>query len=173
MAYDLHCLACPYFQQRHLQSTLQTNRNSPPIELESHGSSTLLVFQAPGDMEWVEGKPIQPTKKRGGTAGVRIQNSWQRKGKARDDFDIINAVQCFPGNDGDRDFEPMSDAKSCCAKRLNGILKQGIYRKIIVFGDVAFETVNSLIGESSTNSQLIQAAHPNGGVSNSTLDSLW
>lgn len=124
-------------------------------------------------MEWVAGKPIQPTPKRGGTAGVRIQNSWRRKGKARDDFDIINAVQCFPGNDGDRDFKPMSDANSCCAKSLNGILEQGIYREIIAFGDVAFETVNLLIGGSGINSQLIRAAHPNGGVSNSTLDSLW
>lgn len=104
---------------------------------------------------------------------MRIQNSWHRKGKAREDFDIINAVQCFPGNDGDRDFKPMCDAKSCCAKRLRGILEQGIYREIIAFGDVAFETVNSLLLASNINSQLIQAAHPNGGVSNSTLDSLW
>ena len=173
MAYDQHCQSCPYFQQRHLQAALQTSRNSPPVELESHGSSTLLVFQAPANIEWVAGKPIQPTQKRGGTAGVRIQNSWHRKGKTRADFDIINAVQCFPGNDGNRDFEPMSDTKSCCAKRLNRILEQGAYREIVVFGDVAFETVNSLISGIGVNPQVIRAAHPNGGVSNSTLDSLW
>lgn len=104
---------------------------------------------------------------------MRIQNSWHRRGKAREDFDIVNAVQCFPGNDGKRDFKPNPGAKACCAKRLNGILEQGIYRGIVVFGDVAFEMVNSLMGASGMNSQLIRAAHPNGGVSNSTLDSLW
>jgi uracil-DNA glycosylase len=124
-------------------------------------------------MEWDAGKPIQPTQKRGGTAGVRIQNSWHRKGKTREDFDIINAVQCFPGKGDKRDFQPNSDAKSCCAKRLKGILEHGAYREIVVFGDVAFETVNSLISGSSVNPLVIRAAHPNRGVSKSTLDSLW
>jgi len=173
MAYDAHCLACPYFQQRHLQAELMTSRNSPPVELEPHGSPILLVFQAPGSMEWDAGKPIQPTKRRGGTAGVRIHNSWKRVGKARDDFDIINAVQCFPGNYGGRDLTPMTDAKTCCARRLNVILEQGHYRKIIAFGDVAFEMINSLTSASGINPCSIQAAHPNSGTSNSTLDSLW
>lgn len=173
MAYDLHCNSCPYFQQRHLLGAFQTGRNFPPVELESHGSSTLLVFQAPGDIEWAVGKAIQPTKKPGGTAGVRILNSWCRKGRTREDFDIINAVQCFPGNNGDRDFKPLSDAQVCCAKRLNGILEQGTYREIIAFGGVAFETVNSLLCGSDISSKLIQVAHPNSGIPNSTLDSLW
>ena len=173
MAYDQHCRPCPYFQQRHLLAASQTTRSSPPIELESHGSSTLLVFQAPGIMEWIAGKPIQPTQKRGGTAGARIQNSWHRKAKTREDFDIINAVQCFPGKGNNRDFEPMSDSRSCCAKRLKEVLEQGTYSEIIVFGDIAFKTVNSLKRESGANPQVIRAAHPNGGVSKSTLDSLW
>lgn len=173
MPYDLHCQACPYFQQRHLRAPLRTNRDSPPVELEVHGSSTLLVFQAPGFTEWVKGEPIQPTRKRGGTAGVRIQNSWRRKGKAREDFDIINAVQCFPGNDGNRDLAPMPEATLCCAQRLQEVLEEGIYLEIVAFGDVAFTTVTSLTSGIGISSQLIRAAHPNGGVSKTTLDSLW
>lgn len=173
MAYDLHCQSCPYFQQRHLQGALKTSRNSPPVELESHGSSTLLVFQAPGDREWVAGKPIQPTIKPGGSAGVRIRNSWQRVGKSRDDFDIINAVQCFPGKDGYRDLAPRSEAIFACAMRLNVILEQRGYHKIIAFGNVAFKTVGSLISANGIEPRLLHAAHPNGGVLNSTLDYLW
>lgn len=132
------------------------------------------MFQAPGGMEWVVGKPIQPTKRLGGTAGVRIHNSWKRVGKSRDDFDILNAVQCFPGNNGGRDLPPMPDAKACCVRRLSVILEQGSYRKIIAFGDVAFEMIDSVTSASGMNCPCsIHAAHPNGGTSNSTLDSLW
>lgn len=173
MPYDDHCLSCPYFLQQHLSAGLLTSREFPPVGLESRGSSTLLLFQAPGDIEWTVGSAIQPTIKRGGTAGARVLASWLRRGRAREDFDIINAVQCFPGKDQGRDFKPLPGAVLHCSRRLAEIVKQRDYSRIIVFGDIALQVANSLVLNPTVNARLIPAPHPNGGVLNATLDSLW
>lgn len=173
MSYDINCHSCPYFQQKHLPITQHTSRISPPIELEAHGSSTLLIFQAPGDIEWAVGQAIQPTTKIGGTAGVRIRNSWVRRGKIREDFDITNAVQCFPGNGGARDIKPTDAAISFCAERLMKALEEGHYSNVIAFGDVAHDVATRLTKNIGSRPPVTYCPHPNGGVSNSKLDSLW
>jgi uracil-DNA glycosylase family 4 len=173
MPYDQHCASCPYREQQHLRHEQQTSRDSPPIELETNGRSTLLLFQAPGTKEWEVGKPIQPTRRRGGTAGARIQESWIRAGKERRDFDILNAVQCFPGNDGGRDREPAEKSITCCQSRLGAILNQKNYTKIIVFGNVASSVVAALTRGDTIKAQIVQAPHPNGGVFKAVLDALW
>ncbi len=173
MEYDENCQSCPYYLQNHLSSGLRITRAAPPISLENNSSSTLLVFQAPGDMEWRSGKAIQPTKKQGGTAGVRIKNSWERKNKSRTDFDIINAVQCFPGNDGDRDLSPKLMAICSCSVRLNIILQSNKYKKIIVFGDIANEMIEKFTKNVGYTVNIIKAPHPNGGIKKATLDALW
>ena len=81
MAYDSNCERCPYYNQENLSVNQRTTRNSPPVEFENNNSGTLLVFQAPGDVEWRVGRAIQPTVKIGGTAGRRIELSWKRVGK--------------------------------------------------------------------------------------------
>lgn len=174
MPYDQNCYSCPYYQQGHLrEESFRTARVSPPVELEDNGSATLLVFQAPGDEEWKVGKPIQPTKKVGGTAGVRIFNSWVRKGLKRDSFDIINAVQCFTDNVGSRDIRPNTMAICCCSKRLKCIIDAKRYTRIITFGDIAFEVVSNLVKNASHRSSVSKAPHPNSGVENDVLDALW
>jgi hypothetical protein len=173
MPYDQHCIECPYFNQKHLPPNQQTTRSSPPVELEANGSNTLLVFQAPGNIEWDKGLAIQPTKKKGGSGGARIAQSWQRSGKQRTDFDIINAVQCFPGIFGERDDPPSPQAKACCAKRLKAVLLVGNYLKVIPFGDVARETLNSLLKETGQAPTVPTIRHPNGAVEKSDLDAVW
>lgn len=173
MQYDDNCKTCPYYLQNHLTGLSRTTRESPAITLENNSSSTLLLFQSPGDNEWHAGKAIQPTIKQGGTAGVRIKNSWERKNKSRTDFDIINAVQCFPGNDGDRDLSPKLMAICSCSKRLQSVLESKKYKEIIVFGSIAEEAVEELSKKVNYSANVVKAPHPNGGIKNATLDVLW
>lgn len=177
MPYDHHCKDCPYNNQKHLADSTYFLQNLSPVELEDNESNVLLVFQAPGIREWELGKPIQPTIKRGGTAGRRIEMSWERKHKKRRDFNIINSVQCFPGNAGDGDKEPHPMAVCCCSKRLLQVLNSKNYTKVIAFGDIAFQVVSTLINALSPQPILIPAPHPNNRVkgrrTSATLDTLW
>ncbi|ADN78383.1 uracil-DNA glycosylase superfamily protein [Geobacter sulfurreducens] len=173
MGYDSNCNGCPYNQQRHLIATQRTTRTSPPVELEDHNSSTLLVFQSPGDAEWEAGKPLQPTIKVGGSAGRRIEMSWERRNRKRAEFDIINAVQCFPGNEGGRDVAPDAMAICSCSKRFENILNTKTYEKIIVFGDISKQVITALSYKLKLSARIIPAKHPNGGVSKTELDNLW
>ncbi len=153
--------------------SLQTNRLNPPVELEDNRSNIILVFQSPGEEEWLSGNPIQPIKKRGGTAGARIQASWDRMKKNRSCFDIINSVQCFPGNSGNRDFKPARAVSDCCSNRLFNVLKLERYTKIITFGKLASEIISSLHYSSSLKPKIVNAQHPSGGMKNADLDALW
>jgi len=174
VSYDINCLNCPYNHQKHLiDGSFQSSRSNPPVVLENNGSDVLLVFLAPGNKEWEVGKAIQPTKKTGGSAGVRVENSWKRKGKSRTDFNIINTVQCFPGNNGDRDLEPNTKAISSCSNRLEVIIKSSEYCKILAFGEVAQQIIFKLLGSKDYEKRVIAMRHPNGGVKNKDLDGLW
>ena len=173
MEYDDNCQKCPYYLQNHLIDMLRTTRKIPAITLENNSSTTLLVFQSPGDSEWHTGKAIQPTKKQGGTTGVRIKKSWERKNKLRTDFDIINAVQCFPGNDGDRDLMPKPMVIDTCSQRLQEIVESKKYKKIIVFGRIAENSIKKLIKKLNYSTEVVSAPHPNSGIENAMLDALW
>ncbi|OTE98023.1 hypothetical protein BCS42_11350 [Crenothrix sp. D3] len=153
--------------------------------MEDNGSDTLLVFQAPGEEEWMkQGIPLYPEIKRGGTAGSRIKLSWEREQKCRNtssptrtDYDIVNVVQCFPDKDPNsnenRDAKPNVMAVCCCSNRLLTILQQKNYVKIIAFGDIAQQVLPSLISRLSLQPNFINAPHPTGGTLNTTLDALW
>jgi uracil-DNA glycosylase len=158
-----------------------------PVGLEDNGSDILLVFQSPGEEEWNQGRPLRPTVKIGGTAGRRIEESWDRVKKQRNsqnpirtDFDIVNTVQCFQGkkpNGGDE--EPDAMAICCCSNRLLAVLNlpQKRYTKVIVFGDISQQVMNSLIRRLSPQPIFVPAPHPNmrkkGISTNSLLDDLW
>jgi len=173
MSYDSNCDNCPYKNQIHLNNDNKTNRESPPIELESNNSDTLLIFQAPGTEEWIKGKAIQPVIKQGGTVGRRIELSWKRKKKNRNDFDIINTIQCFPGNNGNRDLEPNNMSICSCSNRLESILKKNRYKRIIAFGEISQNVVDNLIRKLKLEVNVVKSKHPAGGLSNKNLDSLW
>lgn len=172
MGYDANCCGCPYFNQRHLSQAERTCRDDPPVEAEDNGSDVLIVALAPGVEEWRCGKPLMPIKKPGGTAGRRVQLSWQNKCKHRGDFDIIEAVQCYPGEGKNgRDKEPMKGAVNACAARLQVALQRKKYRKVIALGKAALKSLQ----KANTDPKLciVEGPHPTGGAKNRILDDLW
>lgn len=174
MPYDsANCQHCPYFEQAHLLPALRTSRNDPPVELECHDSKTLIVAEAPGVEEWRVGAPLQPTTKRGGTAGARIAQSWDRKSKRREDFDIVNTVQCYPGVSGGRDARPRQLAVCSCLGRLAAILREKKYDRVVCFGEAAAEVVTHLRKTHNLAFEVCLRRHPTGGIPSTELDSAW
>ena len=172
MPYDLACLNCPYRDQRHFPDHQKTQRDDPPVALESNRSSTLIVAIAPGVEEWQCGRPLLPTKKRGGTAGARIKQSWDRAGKTREEFDIIEAVQCYPGRgDADRDEDPDKSAVVACSRRLRTCLVEGQYTRAIALGQPAYDSLQ--LATEGLSLPIVKGPHPNGGTRRPCLDRLW
>lgn len=173
MPYDTtNCPSCPYFNQKHLKKAARTLRADPPVELEAHNSRVLIVAQAPGIEEWETGLPLQPIVKQGGTAGSRVAQSWKRVNKVRSDFDLVNAVQCYPGA-LKRDDEPHRIAVCLCMNRLGVILERDQYDRVICFGSVALDTVTHLRAARDLTFSIDACRHPNGGAYREQLDSLW
>ena len=169
--YD-ECKDCPYFKQHYLQPNDQIINGFIPLEMEFNNSDILLIFQAPGINEWQKGDTIVPTHVKGGTAGIRILNSWDRKKKVRSDFDIVESVRCYPGKrQNGRDKKPRKKAKKCCSKILEREISNGNYSKIIAFGMIAQEMLKEISIKNKCT--IINAIHPNGGISKVCLDSLW
>lgn len=174
-AYYQECKECPYFGQSHLSNNKNVGRSFIPVKPEDNNSNILLVFQAPGINEWRTGLMIQPTKVKGGSAGVRILNSWNRKGKERANFNIVEAVRCYPGkNIVGRDKKPRKKAIECCSKILQREIKSGKYNEIIVFGTPAKNGIKSTRLYNSIKNNIKYIAHPNSSkCSGSKLDSIW
>ena len=138
VGYDSNCCDCPYLDQWHLDQSERTLRADPPVEAEENRSDVLIVALAPGVEEWQCGRPLMPVVKPGGSAGRRVELSWAREGKLRCQFDIIEAVQCYPGRgERERDMEPSDGAVRACQGRLRAKLEQGKYRKAIALGPIA------------------------------------
>jgi len=172
--YDKVCDICPYRKGMHLEGTIYKNIQYTPLKLESNSSRILLVFQSPGEEEWKNGKAILSISKQGGTAGKRIENSWNRTNMKRDDFDITNVVQCFPGKGlNGRDNIPQLMAICKCKERLEYVIKNGKYKKIISFGSIANEVISNIHKRNNSSFIHIQKNHPSGGVTNDELDKLW
>ncbi|MNF89825.1 hypothetical protein D3C84_723640 [compost metagenome] len=174
MPYDsASCQNCPYFQQAHLPPDKCTDRTDQPVELECHGSKILIVAEAPGVEEWRVGAPLQSITKRGGTAGARMAQSWKRTTKRREDFDIVNTVQCYPGVSGARDARPHQLAVCSCSGRLAAILREKNYDRVICFGTAATEVVTHLQKIHNFSFEVCSKRHPTGGITNAELDSAW
>jgi len=169
-----NCSACPYFKQSHLiGSDFITSREFPPVASEINGSNTLLVFQSPGVREWDIGLPLQATKKRGGSAGRRVELSWLRTGFRRKQFDITNAILCYSGFHCGRDNHPAQDAERCCINNLRAVISGGSYSRIISFGDVANRLTAEVLESAFATADWVAVKHPCGGLKNKDLDSLW
>jgi uracil-DNA glycosylase family 4 len=174
MPYDLlNCQKCPYLNQAHLPDELRTIRAEPPVMHERHGSKTLIVGEAPGFEEWQAGAPFQAVKKIGGTAGARLEQSWKRASKCREDFDFINSVQCYPGKKGTRDARPNQLALCACTGRLASILKENKYERAICFGEASKGVVSHLSRVYDLSFEVVLCRHPTGGVRNTQLDAVW
>lgn len=157
--FENHCEGCPYSQS-------PTGSNLP-LSKESNGGSILLVFQAPGLDEWSHRIPI--CSPNGRSTAARVRNSLARLKKSRSDFDITNAVQCFPGKTASgRDRKPSEIARKKCSEWLRSDINQKTYSKIIVFGNVARKSIDELLSSQAV--PIIYLKHPSGGLSNAALD---
>lgn len=155
-----------------MEKRFKIRRQCVPIKIERNNSRTLIIFQAPGIKELHAGKAIQSSRKRGGSAGSRIEASWNRGGKSRRDFDIVEAVRCYPGErKNGRDKKPRKKARDCCSKILEREINNGNYSKIIAFGVIAQQTLQGI--NIKGNPVIINATHPNGGITSDALDNLW
>lgn len=157
------CKICPYCNGDHLQHCPKLS----PLSAEKHNSSTLLVFQAPGIDEWTginaqSRAPISSNNKR--STADRMRKAFSVARKQRTDFDITEAVQCYPGktNSG-RDRKPGAKVEQQCLKHLQNDILNGHYTKIISFGKCANRCVEKIIKAKMLNVQHIQLAHPSSG----------
>ncbi len=172
---DSRCSDCPYRKGKHLQGTGYEIRKKPLAMDLGSKTDELIVLQAPGVDEWNIGFPLQPTIKKGGSAGSRVKQSWERLGKCRQNYDITNAVQCFPGRVGRRDFVPKALAQAKCLEWLKEDILSKEYRRIIVFGEVAERQTKLAIEELNLGRdiEVRVATHPTGGCRRDELDGLW
>lgn len=159
--YGAHCTDCPY--NKNLEKA-----EEKPLSMENNSSDILLIFQAPGESEWMKKAPI--CSENNNSAAARIRNSLSRLGKLRSNFNITNATQCYPGKlASGRDKKPEKAARRKCADWLKADIESSQFRKIIVFGSLAKETITSL-GYGNDN-RFLFLRHPSGGLRNNDLDS--
>ena len=166
------CQSCPYCNAKHLSSTMQ----GMPLNAEIRKTNTLLVFLAPGENEWTGncGKtlpaPIISNNPR--STAARLRNSFNRIHKTRINYDLTEAVQCYPGkNSSKRDRRPYASAIVQCANHLTADIQGHAYSRIISFGVIANQVVDDIIRKLNIPAQHIKLPHPSSGrLSNSLLD---
>lgn len=162
-----HCTGCPYLQCSHLERQEREIRKTP-LSMEDNGADILLIFQSPGINEWNTGKPIASTNKR--SAAYRMKQAFKFAGKTRSQFNITNAVQCFPGKSKDDGFSAPRDNRlpasvvKHCVQWLRRDIEAYPYKRIVVFGDPAKRAVMKLLKyEESDRIRFLK--HPTGGIS--------
>jgi len=139
-----------------------------PLKKEDNGSDILLILQSPGEKEWEIGLPLQNFHN---GAGLRFQKSFKRIGKTRTDYDITNAVQCYPGKGANgRDNKPDRIAQTKCREKLRHDIESKPYRKIIVFGDIARRQLETLGYNTQNDQRFSFLKHPSAGLTNHDLD---
>lgn len=142
-----NCTDCPYIDGHHLTAEDKAIQGHP-LSLENNGSVILLIFQAPGIEEWKSGKPISSDNAR--SAGSKLKKAFQLLGRERVDYNISNAVQCFPGKQAStgkkapRDKLPPKAARNACLKWLREDIFSGNYTRVVVFGRHAKDAVKKL-----------------------------
>jgi uracil-DNA glycosylase family 4 len=139
--------------------------------MEDNNGAILLVFQAPGVDKWSNGRPV--SSKAPNSAGGKLEAAFAHCGKARGSYNITNAVQCFPGKQEvkvgkrPRDKAPSVAARRLCANWLRQDINAHKYKKIVVFGSPARDTVLEL--GYRDDKRFVFVTHPTGGLSNAKL----
>jgi uracil-DNA glycosylase family 4 len=128
---------------------IHSKRNLGPLKLYSQAPTNdiLLVFEAPGIDEWRKGEPI--CSKRRGSAGYKFNTELKSQGKIKGNYDIAEAVRCFPGTstkttNQKNDIE-LGRAATFCEKYLSDIILRKNYKKIVCFGESAEKSVESIM----------------------------
>lgn len=167
------CQNCPYCNAKHLSTSILRM----PLNAETRNVDTLLVFLAPGGNEWTgnggNDKPAPIISNNPRSTAARLRNSFNRIHKTRTDFDLTEAVQCYPGkNSNKRDKKPCVTAIVQCSNHLTNDIQRHAYSKIISFGVIANQVVDDIIHNQNISTQHIKLPHPSSGrLSNSMLDS--
>ena len=155
------CNGCPY-------SSKQSKDKHIPIIIERNKSDVLLVFQAPGKDEWCGNggtqRPAPIISKKSHSTAARLRNSFNRKHVQRQNYDIAEVVQCYPGegNNG-RDKRPSKKAITHCSKILERNIKfnqWNHYKKIVSFGKIANDVVERIIAKNNLSINHERLAHP-------------
>ncbi|WP_257455408.1 uracil-DNA glycosylase family protein [Archangium lipolyticum] len=134
------CRNCPYHPRQGLVPSPRSGRAHVPLSAEVHGSETLLLFQAPGINEWSDGRVLSSQESR--SAGQRFDTALANAGKRREDFDIAEAVNCYPGqNANGRDLTPKIGAVEACSRWLAELINEKRYTKVVLFGRVAEQSL--------------------------------
>lgn len=180
-----NCTGCPYINQLHLSGTFIAPLSTPLSIDYGTNSDILLIFQAPGLDEWLgnttSGMRIPIDSVNPHSAANRMRRSMLRKSTSRVDYDITEAVQCYPGkkNTG-RDKIPSSVSMRYCLQHLINDLSRKRYNKIVAFGDIAYQMTCNAVSIINTNTKIsmtqpapIYAKHPSGKVSNVSLDASY
>jgi uracil-DNA glycosylase family 4 len=150
----------------HLSENDRAIRTSP-LSMEDHTASVLLIFQAPGIEEWKSGKPISSLDSK--SAGARLASAFHLAGKDRNDYNITNTVQCFPGKRGHcsiskpRDKTPPAKVRQHCNEWLRQDIEMYQYKRVVVFGALARKAVWELGYKNDPRFHFIK--HPTGGIS--------
>ena len=154
---------------------IRSRRNNGPLGLYSLRSANdvLLVFEAPGIDEWSKSEPICSNRR--GSAGYKFNTELNNQGKQKTNYDIAEAVRCFPGtstNSGNqKDQKELEKAAKYCRKYLKDIIQSKNYKKIVCFGQVAEHNVlqimlslikqkHSHYNRSYLNTSVVNLKHP-------------
>lgn len=130
------CRNCPYHPDSGLVPPPRDGRAHVPLSAEINGSETLLLLQAPGIIEWSDGKAL--SSQEDSSARQRFEAALAEAGKSREDFDIAEAVNCYPGQDKDgRDLAPPIAVVEACSQWLAKLIKERQYTTVVLFGRVA------------------------------------
>ncbi len=175
------CGSCPYKNQQHLTQIFYVqNVVASPLKTDyGQNSNTLLIFQAPGKDEWqgntISGKRLPIDSINPHSAAARMRNSMKRKNVNRANFDITEAVQCFPGKQSNgRDKKPNLQSRTCCLQYLVDDLTMKKYTKIVAFGNIAYgmalQAVVMAGNKGVQQPNPTKAPHPSSTVSNNQLD---
>lgn len=134
------CTGCPYI-----------NLPLHHLRYENNNSDHLLVFQAPGYNEWtgntMSGKRIPIDSSNSHSCAERMRKSFVKKSVTRKNYDIAEAVCCYPGRSPKtgRDKKPSAKSISCCTQNMVRLLTSHNYNKITCFGTIASKVVTNAI----------------------------
>ena len=174
-----NCSLCPFNPQNNMANLHSKNlayiwnaKNNGPLMLENNNSDILLVFEAPGIDEWHKRQPI--ISKRKFSAGRKFDDALKKAGKYRTNYDITEAVLCFPGKSttgtNAKIQEEVEIAATYCQQYLQQDISNKNYRKIICFGKTAYNSVlkiypticaiNPYYSSSPYQNRIIHLTHP-------------
>lgn len=102
-------------------------------------SYCVMLLEAPGKDEVIQNTPVV------GTAGNKLWALANEVGLQREDFLIVNSVNCRPVN-GNKNGKPTTEEMTSCAPWIRKYIKIIKPEKLLVMGRYAIESFNRIVG---------------------------